>query len=111
MHLTELVAQLDDISWDEQLDSEMRDRYLGAQATTIDETEHALARLGAQLDPSTLSDLERTAGYEVWALRLSPYVAGDDTAQRLLRLKEHGNPSIRSWATVLSRRLAPPYKD
>jgi hypothetical protein len=111
MLLADLIARLDDIAWDEQLDSELRDRNPGAWATTTDETEQALAKLGAQLDSPILSDLERIAGYEVWALRLSPYVADDPTATRLLRLREHRNPAVRSWVAVLSRRRAPPPKD
>jgi hypothetical protein len=98
MRLDELTNLLDELSWDEQVDFEMRERFPdsdSAQQAADDETSRLL---GPRLTPALLDALEREDGYLAWVLRLSPYVPGDVPTRRAQRLLHHADSDVRYWA-------------
>lgn len=99
MDLEQLKAALDQVAWREQVEDEMAEKYPGSWDDSGVLAE--LRSLAAGLRPGRLDELERSPGYAVWALRLSPFVTGDDRRGRALRLLDSGDDETRYWALRL----------
>jgi hypothetical protein len=97
--IRDLTAALDELSWREQVEFELGERYPGHQGDA--EILERLQRLGKTLTPALLDELERKPGYIAWVLRLSPSVPGDDPVRRARRYQSDGDPDIRYWAGEL----------
>ncbi len=95
MDIQELIEQLDDLSWQEQMNFELSERDAKFARQTAAEIEHAIQELGGELTPALLDQLEQEDGYVVWALRLSPYVPGDNPSRRAQRYLNHPDSSVR----------------
>jgi hypothetical protein len=99
MDLDELKAALDQVAWREQVEDEVAER----DPASWDDTEivAALRRLAEEVGPALLDELERSPGYMVWALRLSPWVPGAHSRARALRHLDSADGEIRYWALWL----------
>jgi hypothetical protein len=92
----QLKSIVDAVAWREQAEFELGERYPGHpdDAAIRDE----LRRVGATVTPQLLDALQDCYGYGGWALRLAPYVAGDDAAARARRHLDDPDPDTRYWA-------------
>ena len=92
-----LKLRLAAIARDEQMDVEASEREDGVDVSPAVQAAR-LEELARSLAPAALDALERTPGYAVWALRLAPFVAGDDSRARAARWLAHADADIRYWA-------------
>jgi hypothetical protein len=102
MTVDRLKEALDDLSWDEQMDFEMSERP-GGVPPEAGGSDRRLRAIAAEVTVSLLDALEQEAGYAAWALRLSPYVAGDRPASRARRFLNHPNRDVRQRAEEILR--------
>ena len=100
MDMDVLREKLDELAWDEQMAFEMSERH---PDDSWEEDQRALEtkirRLASNLRLADLDALENEPGYQIWALRLSPYVSGDDSIARARRLKNSDEARVRQWAS------------
>jgi len=96
----ELMAALDDIGWAEQATFEASERP-DVPEDLDSGAEERLRELARSVTPVMLDQLERQPGYLVWALRLSPLVAGDASRARAERHAADRNAHVRYWAARL----------
>ena len=99
MNAEELRSIVDTVAWREQVEFELGERYPGHPDDAAVQAE--LRRVGATVTPRLLDALQDSDGYGVWALRLAPYVAGEDAAARARRHLEDPDPDTRYWARRL----------
>ena len=102
MRIDELTAALDELSWREQVDFELRERRPGRPVDPAIDDE--VRRLARTLTPAMLDELAAHPGYEAWVLRLSPAVPGDDARGRAGRYRHHADAEVRYWAARLRDR-------
>ena len=100
MTIESLKTRLNAIAWEEQMDFEASEREGGAEVSAATQAAR-LQELAGALTPVQLDELERAPGYAVWALRLAPFVAGDDTRTRAMRWIAHADHDVRHWAARL----------
>lgn len=98
MDMNMLREKLDEFAWDEQMAFEMSERNPDSWEEDQRVLEEKLCLLAESLQPSDLDALENEPGYEIWALRLSPYTPGEDTVARARRLSESSEARVRQWA-------------
>lgn len=102
MRIDELKTALDELSWREQVDFELRERLPGRPVDPAIEAD--ARRLARTLTPAVLDELAEHPGYETWVLRLSPAVPGDDPRGRADRYRHHADAEVRYWAGRLRDR-------
>lgn len=102
MGIDELKRALDELSWREQVDFELRERRPGRPVDPTIEAD--VRRLAGTLTPAMLDRLAQHPGYEAWVLRLSPAVPGDDVRGRADRYRRHADAEVRYWAGRLRDR-------
>lgn len=98
MDIGELSEKLDDLAWDEQMAFEMSERNPDAWQEDQRELETKIRRLAESLALADLDALENEPGYEIWSLRLSPFVPGADPIARAHRLSANEDERVRQWA-------------
>lgn len=103
MTLDKLKERLNELSWEEQMNFEMSERYPENFEDVTAITEHKIQELAQLLTPSLLDSLEREEGYIAWVLRLSPYVPDDSSLQRGQRFLYNPDSRVRYWASEIIR--------
>jgi hypothetical protein len=98
MDMDTLREKLDEFAWDEQMAFEMSERHPESWEEDQRALEKKIRLLADSLRPADLDALENEPGYQIWALRLSPYIPGDDPVVRARRLSKSSEAKVRQWA-------------
>jgi hypothetical protein len=104
--LESLLKDLDALGWHEFY--ELRARDDGNEPSTRSDPPRGaaslvprLASLAAGIDAATLTELARTPGYLVWALRLCPFVSGVHCGALAREHVDSDDHAVRYWARKL----------
>jgi hypothetical protein len=102
MNIKELIERLDDLSWQEQMNFEMSERDSEYARQTASDIECDIREIASEITSTLLDQLEQKEEYVVWALRLSPYVPGDQPSKRGKFYLNHPDSNVRYWAKLIA---------
>jgi hypothetical protein len=98
MTLEKLKIYLANLSWEEQMDFELSERYPEDHEKFESESENKIQKIAKSINPSLLDLLEQDVDFMDWALRLSQYIDDPNALCRAYRLRNHSDRNIRYWA-------------
>jgi hypothetical protein len=101
MTLEKTIEALNRLAWQEHVAFEVSEDSPGEPSELEDNITGGLHRIGQTVTPDILDALQREPGYTVWALRLSPHVAGDQSRTRASGFIQHPDSSVRFWAAEI----------